>query len=44
MDAWFKEAGTVKAEVLMPEPSPEVSWDPSLRSDVLGTDSPEPDP
>ena len=44
MDAWFKEAGTVKAEVLMPEPPPEVSWDPSLRSDVLGTDSPEPDP
>jgi len=46
METWFREAGVVKAEVLMPDPRrpEEVSWDSSLRSDVLGTDSAQPDP
>jgi len=44
MEAWFREAGSVRAEVLMPEPQPRVSWDSSLKDNVLGTNSTEPDP
>lgn len=43
VETWLAAAGEqARAEILMPEPEP-VSWDSSLRSEVLGTDSPEPD-
>jgi hypothetical protein len=44
MDTWFDKAGEVKAEVLMPEPARAVSWDSSLKDDILGPDGTQPDP
>lgn len=43
MEGWFKAAGTVKAEVLMPETPAPVSWDSSLKGKVRGTDSAQSD-
>ena len=43
MDTWFEKAGDIKAEVMMQDP-PRVSWDSSLKDDLLGTDGAEPDP
>lgn len=43
MEAWFREAGTVKAEVLMTESQKQASWDSNLKDEVRGTDSAEPD-
>lgn len=46
MESWFKEAGIVKAEVLMPDPPtptvPTRGWDPPEEDDD-GADGTEPD-
>lgn len=42
MDTWFDQAGTVRAEVLMPELESR-GWDASLKDTVRGADSTQPD-
>ena len=43
-DAWFNEVGNdIKAEILIPDDGAPASWDSSLRSEILGTNSPDPD-
>jgi hypothetical protein len=46
LDEWFKQAGTgIKAEIMVPdEPARPANWDPNLRSEIVGPDSPSPDP
>lgn len=43
-EAWFREAGEgIKAEILIPDDTQPTGWDSSMRSEIVGANSPDPD-